>query len=829
MWDACFESVERIKNTEGSGCILAHCMGLGKTLQVIALVHTLINNEELTKVQKVLVVCPVNTVLNWVAEFEKWLADIGGPPITVYDLVSSKQNNERKFHVEEWSKDGGVLVMGYDMFRNLTNPTNKRLRKSQRDIFQTGLVNPGPDLVVCDEGHLLKNEKSNLSIAMNRIRTIKRIVLTGTPMQNNLKEYYCMVQFVKPNLLGTYKEYLNRFVNPITNGQYTDSTQHDINIMRKRSHVLHKMLDGVVQRKDYSVLTPYLPPKYEYVLFLTLSEVQINIYQYYLSNYSRRPLDNTKMRTSFLFVDFQEFQRICTHPRVLLLKSEEVHRKRLFEDDEDSEGSLKDFIDDGSSSASSSKSSSSGSDSDSSGSGGNSNKSKDGKKKKQTGGPRLTRNSAAAQGLDVRDAYTDIIEVKDEWWSQFCSGDQLDNIALSSKLNLLFEILQECELIGDKLLVFSQSLYSLNIIEYFLGKIDEATQKGENVCGFSGSWALGLDYFRLDGSSSCDNRSAWCQSFNSPDNPRARLFLISTRAGGLGINLVGANRVIIFDVSWNPSHDIQSIYRVYRFGQTKPCYIYRFVTNGTMEMKIYERQVTKQAISKRVIDEQQIDRHYNQNDLSELYKFEPKPDDQPTPLIPKDVLLAELLQKEKDRIFKYHEHQSLLENKEDEELDEAERKAAWEEYENEKTARVATAGTSMGGWIKNLPLTSITTALSSIVQKDNPTWPLQQVQSVIPLIVQQLREQVDKGESVLFNRIVNELKLLQASQQQRIQDYYMQQQMRMLQHLAQQQQLRQRNAGSGQRDMNFGNVIRTLLNENGALTSETPETVELND
>lgn len=79
-----------------------------------------------------------------------------------------------------------------------------------------------------------------------------------------------------------------------------------------------------------------------------------------------------------------------------------------------------------------------------------------------------------------------------------------------------------------------------------------------------------------------------------------------------------------------------------------------------------------------------------------LFRFEPKPADQPTPLIPKDVLLTELLQKEKDRIFKYHEHQSLLENKEDEELDEAERKAAWEEYENEKTARVVIANPTTG-------------------------------------------------------------------------------------------------------------------------------------
>lgn len=127
--------------------------------------------------------------------------------------------------------------------------------------------------------------------------------------------------------------------------------------------------------------------------------------------------------------------------------------------------------------------------------------------------------------------------------------------------------------------MFSQSLYTLNCIEYFLRRIDEATQEGkpELVGGHTGSWSIGLDYFRLDGSSSCDNRAIWCDAFNNSDNIRARLFLISTKAGGLGINLVAANRVIIFDVSWNPSHDVQSIYRVYRFGQTKPSYIYRFV------------------------------------------------------------------------------------------------------------------------------------------------------------------------------------------------------------------------------------------------------------
>lgn len=94
-----------------------------------------------------------------------------------------------------------------------------------------------------------------------------------------------MVQFVKPNLLGKYTEYMNRFVNPITNGQYTDSTQRDIQIMKRRSHVLHKLLDGCVQRRDYNVLAPFLPPKHEFVLFIKLSDLQIKLYKVRI-NYS---------------------------------------------------------------------------------------------------------------------------------------------------------------------------------------------------------------------------------------------------------------------------------------------------------------------------------------------------------------------------------------------------------------------------------------------------------------------------------------------------------------------------------------------------------------
>ena len=154
------------------------------------------------------------------------------------------------------------------------------------------------------------------------------------------------------------------------------------------------------------------------------------------------------------------------------------------------------------------------------------------------------------------------------------------------------DILQQCALIGDKILVFSQSLTTLDLIEEFLAVEDMRNQVQDAVtrpvsenCYLSlndkikrhlliflilfpqkviGTWSLNEDYFRLDGATSSEQCQKWCSAFNDPLNVRSRLFLISTKAGGIGINLVGANRAIIFDASWNPSHDLQSVYRVYR-------------------------------------------------------------------------------------------------------------------------------------------------------------------------------------------------------------------------------------------------------------------------
>uniref|UniRef100_A0A2D4HG87 DNA helicase n=3 Tax=Micrurus lemniscatus lemniscatus TaxID=129467 RepID=A0A2D4HG87_MICLE len=250
MWDCCCESLKKTKKSSGSGCILAHCMGLGKTLQVVSFLHTILLSDKLD-FRTALVVCPLNTALNWMNEFEKWQEGLeDDEKLEVAELATVKRPQERGFMLQRWQDEGGVMIMGYEMYRNLAQGRNVKSRKL-KDIFNKSLVDPGPDFVICDEGHILKNEASAVSKAMNSIRSRRRIILTGTPLQNNLIEYHCMVNFIKENLLGSIKEFRNRFINPIQNGQCADSTLVDVRVMKKRAHILYEMLAGCVQVRGF--------------------------------------------------------------------------------------------------------------------------------------------------------------------------------------------------------------------------------------------------------------------------------------------------------------------------------------------------------------------------------------------------------------------------------------------------------------------------------------------------------------------------------------------------------------------------------------------------
>ncbi|XP_042349136.1 transcriptional regulator ATRX [Plectropomus leopardus] len=700
MWDCCCESVRKIKKSSGSGCILAHCMGLGKTLQVVTLLHTLLLCERLD-FSTALVVCPLNTVLNWLNEFEKWQEGMkDDESLEVTELATVKRPQERAYALQQWQESGGVMIIGYEMYRNLTQGRNIKSKKL-KETFQKTLVDPGPDLVICDEGHILKNEASAVSKAMNSIRTRRRVVLTGTPLQNNLVEYHCMVNFIKENLLGSIKEFRNRFINPIQNGQCADSTLQDVRIMKKRAHILYEMLAGCVQRKDYTALTKFLPPKHEYVLSVRVTPIQCKLYRYYLEHFTGvgNALEGGRGRTGTrLFQDFQMLSRIWTHPWCLQLDYISKENRGFFDED-----SMDEFI---------------ASETDESSMSMTSEDEKSKKKKKQGKGKKRGSDDSDSDDVEVIKEWNTSSRGKNgegrnrpepveepratssapgsptpDWHKEFVTEPDAEILEHSGKMMLLFEILRMAEEVDEKVLVFSQSLISLDLIEDFL-ELSCRAKDEEKISPYKGEgkWYRNIDYYRLDGSTNATTRKKWAEEFNDTSNTRGRLFLISTRAGSLGINLVAANRVIIFDASWNPSYDVQSIFRVYRFGQIRTVYVYRFLAQGTMEEKIYDRQVTKQSLSFRVVDQQQIERHFTTNELAELYTFEPDLLDDPsekkskkaTPLLPKDPFLAEMLQNNKDQIVCYHEHDSLLDHKEEEALSEEDRKAAWAEYEAEK-------------------------------------------------------------------------------------------------------------------------------------------------
>ncbi|KAG7517217.1 transcriptional regulator ATRX [Solea senegalensis] len=700
MWDCCCESMKKIEKSAGSGCILAHCMGLGKTLQVVTFLHTLLLCEKL-EFTTALVVCPLNTVLNWLNEFEKWQEGMEDEEsLEVTELATVKRPQERSYALQRWQESGGVMIMGYEMYRNLTQGRNIKSKKL-KEIFQKTLVDPGPDLVICDEGHILKNEASAVSKAMNSIRTRRRVILTGTPLQNNLIEYHCMVNFIKENLLGSVKEFRNRFINPIQNGQCADSTLQDVRIMKKRAHILYEMLAGCVQRKDYTALTKFLPPKHEYVLSIRMTPIQCKLYRYYVEHFTGvgNALEGGRGRAGTkLFQDFQMLSRIWTHPWCLQLDYISKENRGFFDED-----SMDEFI------ASETEESSMSMTSEDE-------KSK--RKKKQKKGKKKGSDDSDSDEVEVIKEWNTSSRGKNgesrsrpepveeprttssapgspcaDWHRDFVTDADAEILEHSGKISLLFEIMRMAEEVEEKVLVFSQSLISLDLIEDFLELACRAKDE-DKISPYKGEgkWFRNIDYYRLDGSTNATTRKKWAEEFNDTSNVRGRLFLISTRAGSLGINLVAANRVIIFDASWNPSYDIQSIFRVYRFGQIRPVFVYRFLAQGTMEEKIYERQVTKQSLSFRVVDQQQIERHFTMNELTELYNFEPDMLDDPsdkkskkaTPVLPKDLFLAEMLKNNKDQIVCYHEHDSLLDHKEEEALSEEDRKAAWAEYEAEK-------------------------------------------------------------------------------------------------------------------------------------------------
>lgn len=203
---------------------------------------------------------------NWEDEWRKWLKaeenEEQPSPVKVINLHSRANRAnlaERVPILQRWHTNGHIMICSYDTFRNLVLPQGGRNCKSKRkqvhaksipasvtSAIERFLCDPGPDLVVCDEGHVMKNVESAIAESVFKIRTRRRIVLTGTPLQNHLKEYHCMVSFCKENLLGPLPFFRYQFVQPITAGQHKDSTEWQVKLMKKRAHVLNQKLKSCI-------------------------------------------------------------------------------------------------------------------------------------------------------------------------------------------------------------------------------------------------------------------------------------------------------------------------------------------------------------------------------------------------------------------------------------------------------------------------------------------------------------------------------------------------------------------------------------------------------
>jgi len=393
--------------------------------------------------------------------------------------------------------------------------------------------------------------------------------------------------------------------------------------MKHRAHVLHEQLKGFVQRRGHIVLRQSLPLKTEHVLFVRMTPIQRRLYKRFMEELITNRCVSNPLKA------FAVCCKIWNHPDVLynfLKKREEID---IDFDPEDYPA-------------------------------------KGGKGEPESQLPFGKKE-----------------EINYEWAQGMLSNYIPELESNSNKLAIFLGILEESLAVNDRILMFSQSLFTLNLIEEFLRR--------KTLTSAEEPWQAGVNYFRLDGSTSALERERLITSFNS--NPNIKLFLVSTRAGSLGVNLVGANRVVIFDASWNPCHDTQAVCRVYRYGQSKATHVYRLVTDNSLEKKIYDRQVNKQGMADRIVDELNPDAHLSSKEVHSLicdeHEDPPESDMQEAISDFEDPVMRRIISRFSRKLTKApFAHESLLVDRKDNKLSKAEKRLAEKAYKLERTSKI---------------------------------------------------------------------------------------------------------------------------------------------
>nr|CAH8872998.1 unnamed protein product [Trichobilharzia regenti] len=512
-----YDCVTGVQIPENHGCIMADEMGLGKTLQCITLIWTLLRQgpEGKPTIDKAVVVTPSSLLRNWYNEFQKWLHGKVNPL-----AIDSGSKDEIDSKLACFLSQTGrripspILIISYETFR------------LHASVLHKGSVG----LVLCDEGHRLKNSENQTYQALVQLNCPRRVLLSGTPIQNDLLEYFSLVHFVNMGLLGTANEFRRRYEIPILRGRDADATDED---QKKGEEILQELLGIVTRciiRRTQALLTKYLPVKIEQVVCCNLVPGQREVYTDFVKRMAREVAlkmnaDESKLSVSSL-ASITHLKKLCNHPDLVY--------EKMATNTDGFHNALSYF-------------------------------------------PPSYRGS-----LESNDA------VKPELSGKF------------QVLDCLLAVIKATT--SDKVVLISNYTQTLDLFERL------CCQRGYN-------------YVRLDGTMTIRKRAKVVERFNDPTS-QDFVFMLSSKAGGCGLNLIGANRLVMFDPDWNPANDDQAMARVWRDGQKKQCYIYRLISTGTIEEKMLQRQAHKKALSSCVVDQQEeVERHFSLGDLRELFMY----------------------------------------------------------------------------------------------------------------------------------------------------------------------------------------------------------------
>ena len=466
---------------QGCSCILADEMGLGKTLQSISFLACI---KEMRGVKGPhLIVCPLSVMSSWMDELAKWC-----PKLRVVRLHSSDENERQRLRREVVinTEIYDVALTTYEM---ACNPSFA-LALTQKVYWRC---------VILDEGHKVKNEETTAHQILKRIHRQHTILLTGTPVQNNLHELYALLSFLHPDVF-TSSEPFDRAFN-------LNMREHKVD--EKLLAKAHYLMRPFVLRRVKGEVEVSLPPKVETKIMCPLSSAQTFWY--------RRLL----MRESGALQSLEA-------------AASENEKKLAGVAGEDA------------------------------------------KEKSSSGGGDWRKLNSLLMQLRkcCNHPYLFSPGIQDE-------GVTLEDIIeASGKLSVLDRILIKLKENGHRVVIFSQFTSMLDILANFLH-------------------LRGYQYARLDGSTNRVQRSIDIAAFNRPNSP-VFAFLLSTRAGGLGVNLQTADTCVMFDSDWNPQVDMQAMARVHRIGQKKTVHIYRLVTAGTVEERMTQRAEKKLFLEKMV-------------------------------------------------------------------------------------------------------------------------------------------------------------------------------------------------------------------------------------